>query len=160
MTTIYGVFCSGGSYDDYFNNLVKCWSTSEAADRHVKQLIEERDLRKAASTLYNEFQTNWNKLNPLTISFPQQNNLPNWNGLRKNQITDQMRAEKDAIIQDNHVKRRVYGEQMTARYERMKADTSTHLAASGVSDTIIQELDVCPYSNIEVNYTAEAIELD
>lgn len=157
---IYGVYVSGGSYDDHFHNVVKCWSTLEDANEHIKKLEADRVIKHAAVLLRDEFRNKWYETNPLNVSFPRQKRLRSWDGLRKSQITAEMRAEKAAADAEYNEACRLVQEARNALWEKGQEQLNVYLASKNLSPELIQELEHLYTHNTEVRYDVEEVELD
>lgn len=161
MTTIiYGVYISGGSYDDAYNNLIKAWSTREAADQHRDQLEKDHEQQVYASNLQHKHLMAWDEQNPTTIPLPKMAKVPHWGGKRKDQITQAMRDERDSINEDNRTRAEEYQELMQQRQDQWNAECINYLASVGVSADVIIYITENRYFDKDVSYNVEEIEFD
>jgi hypothetical protein len=159
---IYGVYVDGGEYDSAYHNLVHAWSTKEAADAHAFELREVLARKIVAVKAQNNFNETWDEQNPDKIPFPQQKEYPKWTGLRKNEITQAMRDERNAINADNNTRNEAYYELRNERDNQRKEHCYAHLRTIGIAEDMIKFLEdqYCFFYGDDKEYMIEEVELD
>lgn len=110
MKKIAALYYSGGYYEDE-NEFSKILLTSFDENLLKKEAEKHAEKRKALHILKNEleaFSEQYNKNNPFPV-YPTLEKIKKWDsGLRENEITDEMRAERNEVKARNEVKKMEY----------------------------------------------------
>lgn len=162
MSTIFAVYVSGGEYDMAYHNLIKCWSTREAAEQHVRELEDFRSRQKQAIELEEAHFAMWDKENPFTVPYPEQKVYPRWHGIRNENITDIMRAERAVIVAENEAKNKVYSDLREAHDERRFNACEAYLLTTDISKDMIEWLnnESVYFRRDAAEYSIEPVEID
>lgn len=162
MTTIiYGVYASGGEYEDAFHNLIKVWTKKTDAEEQIFELNEIRNRRKIALELKYNHSCAWDEANPNTIVGPERCAYPKWTGIKNQDITQAMRDERNAIIGKYNTEFQVYTDAADHRRNARDESCAVHLAMKGLSNELIEfVMEKYFHYGEDIEYVIEEVELD
>lgn len=106
MSIIYIVKTSGGRYDETWSHVVHAWTNMLDADAHVARLEAQATLDREVEASIAEFRLKYQATNPAPVfpSPPASRNYPRWpSGIKQQDITVEMRAERNAILSENQI---------------------------------------------------------
>lgn len=160
--TVFLVVKCVGEYSDKYEHIEHAWSVEAKAHSHIAELMEHQTKVVAATKLWESFSSEWIDQYPMPTHaalIPR----PKWKqGLRREEITCAMRAERAEIEAANRAVLSKWGDVCRERDERCRHAVIAHLVDQLVDLDIIRQIDdnKWSYYEREATFVCRPCELD
>lgn len=123
-----------GEYSERGERIVKAWSKKDDADDQIIELAKAQKRWNTGVEIIRNFEEMWGTLNAYPKT-PQLEKVKKWPaGVRKEQITDEMRAERAATQARNQVLTEAWGETTGVWYCNRNEASRKYLRTVGCSE--------------------------
>lgn len=163
MAELFLVFASDGEYSDHYSTPIHAWSERQKADNHVTELEQEQTVHNSFVDLYQRLSAHYDSNTPALRNFDSSKlkKEPKWNNLRKHQITDDMRAERQRIRDYNQQIHMEYGQLRIEWETKKRGIVREQLVQNNAPQKVLDKYDHYGYlSHLTRNYSVDPIELD
>lgn len=161
MSTIFLVRYRGGEYDEAFDNVIRAWSTRELAEAHQLALTAVMNNKRAMVKALDEAcdQVKVACPSPQYPTHLLQKPVKWPAGMRQQDITDEMRAQRTAIREHNAAVSDAYNTQQSEWYDaNMVPAIKKVMEKFGVPYSEYNPWHTCPTADHE--YHIEELEMD
>lgn len=139
MITIYLVIECTGEYDSYEEETIMAWTTDALANAHMDAIELSQQNWNTALECVHEFCINWGKERP-GIASPQLEDYPRWHNIRHQDITPEMRASRQVILDRNTESREKYSLAVREHDAQRLAAAIQYSVENNVDDRVVAYL--------------------
>jgi hypothetical protein len=137
--TVHLVIRITGEYDEYRERPVHGWTNKERAEEHISTLQKEQEIHNDTYDKLLAFRSAWETENPApTLSTHKLLRKVKWpSGLRREQITDEMRNERQRVEDYNQKVYDAHGEECGVWYQLQRETELAFLKQIGATEKFI-----------------------
>lgn len=166
---IFLILRSGGQYDDAYSLAEKAWSIRELAEQDCIRRYAEKKRICEAHEKFHEYGRQWDKDNPPTNMppYPGQCVFPKWKNTHQQDISEYMRAERQALKDEHKKKMKLYSDLANERAVNKLKSCFEYITLLGFGDFVSTHetyfgtsYKVLKIYHDDEEYTIEEIDLD